>query len=185
MIAASLKTSTTLTKILVGNNELGDKGATILCDALRESTVTKVQELGLDSNKIGPQGAKAIAAFRAVSPSVTSIDISRNDIGADGAKAIAEGLKDNASVTEVNLDGFALPIKQLKGIETVASLDFSGQALGIASAVVIASLIRDNASLTRLDVSSNVLDRGGNGVQLLRDAVRQREGFLLVDDDND
>ena len=30
-----------------------------------------------------------------------------------------------ASLTEVNIDGFALPIKQLKGIEPVASLDFA------------------------------------------------------------
>jgi hypothetical protein len=40
------------------------------------------------------------------------------------------------------------------------------------------------SSLTRLDVSYNKLDRGGNGVQLLRDAVRQREGFVLIDDGN-
>ena len=42
-----------------------------------------------------------------------------------------------------------------------------------------------SASLTRLDVLYNKLDRGGNGVQLLRDAVRQREGFALIDDSND
>ena len=41
------------------------------------------------------------------------------------------------------------------------------------------------SSLMRLDVSQNYLDRGGNGVQLLRDAVREREGFVLIDDDND
>ena len=85
----------------------------------------------------------------------------------------------------MNLDGYALPIKKLKGTEPVESLDLSHKGLGVASAIVIASLICDNASLTRLDVSHNILDRGGNGVQLLRDAVRQREGFALIDDNND
>ena len=76
--------------------------------------------------------------------------LGRGTYTAEGIQAIADALKVTASVTEVNLDGFALPIKQLKGIEPVASLDFSGKALGVASAVVIASLIRDNASLTEV-----------------------------------
>jgi hypothetical protein len=50
---------------------------------------------------------------------------------------------------------------------------------------VLAPAIAVCASLTRLDVSHNLLDRGGNGVQLLRDAVRQRELFVLIDADND
>ena len=106
-MAPAIAVSTSVTKILVGDNELGDEGATILCNALRESTVTKVQELDLSDNDIGPDGVKAIAALCAVC-----------------------------------------------------------------------------APLTRLDVSYNKLDRGGNGVQLLRDAVRQREGFALIHDGN-
>ena len=48
----------------------------------------------------------------------------------------------------MNLDGYALPIKKLKGTEPVESLDLSRKGLGVASAIVIASLISDNASLT-------------------------------------
>ena len=48
----------------------------------------------------------------------------------------------------MNLDGFALPIKKLKGTDPVETLDFSHKRLGPASAVVIGSLIRDNGSLT-------------------------------------
>ena len=63
------------------------------------------------------------------------------------------------SILQVNLDGFALPIKQLKGIEPVDSLNFSNERLGPASAVVIASLIHDNtAELTSINLLSNVLD---------------------------
>ena len=72
-LANALKVTTSVTKILVSRNELGDKGATILCDALRESTVSKVEELDLSSNYIGSGGAKAIAALCAVCASVTKI----------------------------------------------------------------------------------------------------------------
>ena len=65
-------------------------------------------------------------------------------------------------------------------------LDLSHNKLGPEGAKVLAPAIAVCASLlTRLDVSHNNLDRGGNGVQLLRDAVRQREGFALIDDYND
>ena len=48
----------------------------------------------------------------------------------------------------MNIDGFALPIKKLKGTEPVETLDFSSKGLGPASAIVISSLISANASLT-------------------------------------
>ena len=62
----------------------------------------------------------------------------------------------------MNLDGYALPIKNLKGTK---SLDLSGKKLGVASAIVIASLISVNGSLTALDLSNNELkDEGVSAV---------------------
>ena len=177
-ISEALKVTPSVTKILVGGNRLRDEGTIILCDALRESTVSKVEELSLHNNGIGPDGAKAIAALCIVC----------------------------ASLTQVKLDGFALPIKQLKGTEPVASLDFRFRGLGVASAVVIASLIQGNASLTSLDLSLNwvgpelgvvmaealkanasltLLDVSSNylgeeGEAVLRNAVEGRSGFELL-----
>jgi len=50
----------------------------------------------------------------------------------------------------VNLDGYALPIKKLKGTEPVESLDLSDKSLGVASAIVISSLISINDELTKI-----------------------------------
>ena len=72
-LANYISVTTSVTKMLVGYNKLGDEGTTILCDALRESTMSKVQELGLNNNFIGPDGAKAIAALCAAMASVTSV----------------------------------------------------------------------------------------------------------------
>ena len=55
------------------------------------------------------------------------------------------------------MDGFALPVKKLKGTDPVEMLDLSGKNLGVASAVVIASLISVNGALTSLNLSSNNL----------------------------
>jgi Ran GTPase-activating protein (RanGAP) involved in mRNA processing and transport len=65
----------------------------------------------------------------------------------------------------VNLDGYALPIKKLKGTEPVESLDLSNKRLGVASAIVIASLIGVNGALTALNLASNHLkDEGVSAV---------------------
>ena len=55
----------------------------------------------------------------------------------------------------MNLDGYALPIKKLKGNEPVESLNLSRKGLGVSSAIVIASLIGVNGALTRVDVRHN------------------------------
>ena len=72
-IANALKVTASVTKILVGGNRLRDEGTIILCDALRESTVSKVEELSLYDNGIGPDGAKSIAALCTVCASLTKI----------------------------------------------------------------------------------------------------------------
>ena len=77
----------------------------------------------------------------------------------------------------------------LKVNTTIKELDISGQPYlsnigGSDGAKHVADMLLVNGSLTRLDVSQNYLDRGGAGVQLLRDAVHGRKGFVLIDKDN-
>ncbi len=50
----------------------------------------------------------------------------------------------------MNLDGFALPVKKLKGTDPVETLDLSGKNLGVSSAVVIASVIGVKGALTQV-----------------------------------
>ncbi len=87
----------------------------------------------------------------------------------------------------MNLDGFALPVKKLKGTDPVETLDLSGKQLGVASAVVIASLICANGGLTSLDLSHNALCNtfGGTytaeGITAIADALRVNGALTSVD----
>ncbi len=90
----------------------------------------------------------------------------------------------------MNLDGFALPVKKLKGTDPIETLDLSGKNLGVASAVVIASLISVNGALTSLDLSSNQLcglDLYGHGaytaegITAIADALRVNGGLTALD----
>ena len=83
-----------MTKILVSENSLGDKGTAILCDALRESTVSKVQELDLCANGIGPDGAKAIAGLCVVCGSLTKILVGENYWGDECTTILCDALRE-------------------------------------------------------------------------------------------
>ena len=57
----------------MGGNSLRDEGTIAVCNALEQSKVSKLEELNLEGNGIGADGAKAVAAFCAVSASLTKI----------------------------------------------------------------------------------------------------------------
>ena len=50
-----------------------------------------------------------------------------------------------------SIDGYPLPIKQLRGKEPVEAIDLSGKGLSVASAIVIASLISSNTATKSLE----------------------------------
>ena len=62
-------------------NRLGDDGTITICKALSESKVSKLQELDLSLNDIGPPGGEALGNMLLVRTSLTSIDLSFNDMG--------------------------------------------------------------------------------------------------------
>ena len=61
------------------------------------------------------------------------------------------------------MDGYALPVKKIKGTDPVETLDLSRKSLGVASAVVIASLIGVNGALTSVELRGNELGDEGWG----------------------
>ena len=79
----------------MGGNSLRDEGATAVCNALKESKVSKLEELFISSNGIGADGAKAIAAYCAVSASLTSCNLRDNWLGEVGWCAVFDALRDN------------------------------------------------------------------------------------------
>jgi Ran GTPase-activating protein (RanGAP) involved in mRNA processing and transport len=125
-LADALCVSASPTKMLVGWNKLGDEGTAILCDALRKSTVTKVQELGLEVNEIGPEGAKAVAALCAAMASLTKIMVHSNRLGDEGATILCDALRESM----------------------VQELDLSSNDIGPEGAKAVAAMTAAVASLT-------------------------------------
>ena len=154
-----------LTDLNLHHNQLGDEGLIAIAGALKKSETGKMTKLTISNNGIGPDGAKAVAALCAGSASIMLLNLSDNKIGPLGTKHLCDALTTNAVLTTLNLS---------------APTVYGGE-IRLEGATHIAEMLRSqgSSSMTLLDVSRNLLD--GYGVQLLRDAVRRREGFVLID----
>jgi len=86
-----------------GDLKLADlSGVHALASALRFNAV--LTDLNLRSNKLGPQGAAAIAeALKSGMAVLKSLNLRDIGLGVEGAKTIAEALKLNAVLTTINL----------------------------------------------------------------------------------
>ena len=62
----------------LAGNHLRDEGTITVCDALRESKVSNLQELDLSGNYIELPGADSVAAYVAVTSGLTKLDLCFN-----------------------------------------------------------------------------------------------------------
>ena len=88
----------------------------ILRDILPLLSVLNVTTLNLNSNDIGPEGAKAIAETLTKNTSLTALYIGNNQIGLAGAKALAKALEENTSLTELYLGGNNIGPEEYKAL---------------------------------------------------------------------
>ena len=72
-LADALKVNASLTSLVIHANKLGDEGIDAMATALKESSTSKLASLGVRFNGIGSKGAESLAAYLAVSASMTKM----------------------------------------------------------------------------------------------------------------
>ncbi len=77
----------------LGGNGLKDEGTTIICDALRDSKVSKLKELVLWRNGITVTGAESVAAYLAVTAELTALDVRYHRLGEDGEALLRQAVQ--------------------------------------------------------------------------------------------
>ena len=82
-------------------NSLGDEGWCAIFDSLRDNPQNKIAKWELAGQGITQIITKSLAAYAAVSSSLTTLSLFANPVGDDGAKALAAALKDNNTLKEL------------------------------------------------------------------------------------
>jgi len=105
---------------LVGNF-IGDKGAKLIAEALKENKT--LTWLNLCRNDIGDEGAKLIAEALRINKTLTTLYLSFNNIGTEGVMLIAEALEENKTLISLDLDENNIEAEVMKLIDDAISLN--------------------------------------------------------------
>ena len=103
VLAAVLERNTTLTKLVLGDNNIGPTGAESLATTLK--TNTTLTNLELSGKNLGPAGAESLATALKINTTMTNLDLYDNNLGPAGAELLVTALKTNTTLTNLNLSG--------------------------------------------------------------------------------
>jgi Ran GTPase-activating protein (RanGAP) involved in mRNA processing and transport len=212
LIAEALRTSVTggLTALDLSSNDLKDEGVSAVCEAIlyiQSNKETNLSSLNMSENRIGPVGAKSVAAMVAVTGGLTVVNLLGNKLDAESAKMLAEVAKQKgislcgiqleqttANFSHRNLmppDAILLASDLSQAVVTGAltKIDVRWNIFGPEGAKVFADALRVNGGLTSLDLSNNELcglnARGGTytaeGITAIADALRVNGGLTALD----
>ena len=176
LYAAFFGKVTTVDALAFQQLEWGDADVVELCEVLPRFAALRT--LKLSSNKIGPEGAKAIAeALKSGTAVLTRLDMDHNNIGVEGAKAIAEALKINAVLTRLDLDHNNIGVEGAKAIAealkvnaVVTTLVLSENSIRVEGAKAIAEALKINAVVTTLRLWKNSI--GDEGAIAIAEALK-------------
>eukprot|EP00808_Paulinella_micropora_P020740 g14005.t1 len=142
------------TELDLSDKSLESAEAVILAEFLKLNKSLKA--LSLAKNKIGQEGASAIAAVLEDHPSVTSVDLRNNDLSVASGSTLAAVTKQNSRIREM----CGIPLDLLRENKTT-ELDLSGKSLGPAEAALVAEFVKVNQALTTFRLHDNRIGTDG------------------------
>jgi hypothetical protein len=161
-LASMFSTSvTSITRLELPHNQLGDPGAAIVAEILRRCSF--LEHLDLQSNQITALGVTDIANALSNS-SLKSLRLDRNAVSDDGATALASSIAGLTSLkllgTHICDDGVHAIVSKAQQHSNLTELDLGDNALSHLGVGVICGWLRDNSTLKSFCVSSNQCEFG-------------------------
>lgn len=134
-IADCIRDNPHFCKLLLGKNELGDKGAVQVAKSL--SKALNIVHLDLSSNSLGPEGISEVLRIFCRHDSLISLDLSsheglhRNRLALEGAVALGDLLRSNKFLVSLDISGTSIGRKGLEAVATGLALNNSLLRIGL------------------------------------------------------
>jgi Ran GTPase-activating protein (RanGAP) involved in mRNA processing and transport len=181
-IIKELETSTVLMEVNLSNNliTLADGRFTA---ALASNT--SLQKINLWDNKIGDEGVRSLASALKVNNTLRCINLYGNTISKVGAQFLSEALMVNTSLDNMNLhsnsigeDGVQSLATALQVNSTLKSINLSGNQICAVGTKVLAKTLMANIMLEDLNLNNNMI--GDEGAQSLGDALKVNNNLRCI-----
>lgn len=103
-LSSAIQTNTTITNLVITNSWIDDTTTKFFAEAIQANPQTKITTLDLGYNKIGDEGANALAEMLKTNTTINTLCLSWNEIRNEGDKAIAQAIKANPQTKITTLD---------------------------------------------------------------------------------
>ncbi|CAF3717566.1 unnamed protein product [Adineta steineri] len=171
-----LKDNTTLTKLNLYENQIGDKGAQYLGEALQNNKVLTI--LNFSSNRIGDKGAQYLGEALHNNKALTELELCENQIGDKGTQYLGEALKKNTALAKLNLSSNQIGDKgtqylgeALHNNKTLTELFLCSNRIGDKGAQYLGEALQKNTTLTELAISDNQI--GDEGLECVGEGLKK------------
>lgn len=104
-LAAAIQANTYLEWLDLQDSNIGDEGAAILAADVLEQNYSTIKKLNLHGNKIGNNGATALATALKINTSLWELDLCFNFINDEGVSMLAKALTTNTTLRVLRLEG--------------------------------------------------------------------------------
>jgi hypothetical protein len=158
-LASALRINGTITSLNLKSTCLGAEGAGVVADSIRSNPNTSMSSLLLWGNAIGDRGALILAEVLRNNGTLTWLDLRSNCLSDVGAKAMATVLKTNITLTALSLKANRIEEPGVKALasmlatnNTLTDLQLMGCCLGSAGKQSLQKAVESNEVLTRLDL---------------------------------
>lgn len=177
-IAKSLASNTSVLKLDISDNWLGDKGGLIMCNMLKENIY--VTDLSLSDNRLGFGCAEQIGEVIKTNITLTHFTLSGNQFDDKSAIFFADALTKCSKLEYLNLSHNRLG--EVAGLllgpaiaenTTLKELDISWNAIRRKGAMAIAQGIKNNDFMKKINLSWNGF--GVEGAISLCDALKHNQ----------
>ena len=165
----------TLQELDLHNNQISDKGATALAQALEGNTTLQILYLG--DNKISDKGATALAQALEGNTTLQKLYLYNNQISDKGATALAQALEGNTTLrvlwlsdNQISDKGATALAQALEGNTTLQELYLGNNQISDEGATALAQALEGNTTLQELYLGNNqISDKGVTALESLWD----------------
>ncbi|CAF1189407.1 unnamed protein product [Adineta ricciae] len=183
-LLTTLRHVKTFVELNLGSNQIGDKGTEILVDIL-QNPETSLTTLIISNNQITIYGVQILSDVLRYNKTLIKLDLSHNQINARGAQHLATALEFNNTLTHLNLSNSLIEIEGIKYFsnllqenKTLTKLLLANNEIGDVGIQYSSDVLRNNTALTTIDFSDNSI--GYQGVLYFIDAVKMNKALKTI-----
>ena len=161
-------TSHPVTRLSMSDCDLHADHVSVFLKKVSKNKLKCIQTLSLNDNRIGSEGAAALAEGLKSCTNLQNLELSLNSIGAKGAAALAEGLKSCNNLqnlefyrNNIGSNGAAALAKGLCSCNNLQKLSFQSDYIGDDGATALVQVLKSCSNLHTLDLTENNISAVG------------------------